>query len=139
MMRTRIQSPLYINEIASVAKHYNIREHTSIDKIFVFKYLDSVIKPLTQVEEITSEKILTVFFNKTYAGFNFDAAKTQQLREICEKIIYNGLCVEEDQVVEYGRKVNDLIIKANIDTATQETLKVANNITINSSLYWSEN
>ncbi len=129
----------YYNEVLAASKKYGISAIFTINKTLIFRYLDSIIKPLAQVEDISEETILSIIFNGTYNDFNFDNAQTIQLRNICEKIIYNDLCVDEDKVVDYGTKVNELIVRSNVANDTKETMKVANNIAINSSLYWGAN
>ncbi len=134
-----INYAVYYNEVLAASKRIGISTKFTINKTLIFRYLDSIIKPLAQVEDISEETVLSIIFNGTYNNFNFDDTKTLQLRNICEKIIYNDLCVDEGQEVEYGTKVNELIVKSNVANDTKETMKVANNIAINSLLYWRAN
>lgn len=129
----------YYNEVLKISKENGISCNVSINKPLVFRYINSIIKPFAQIEKGDEETILSIIFNGTYNDFNFDDSKTLQLRNVCKKIIYNDLSVNEDQVVEYGTKVNELIVKSNVANDTKETMKVANNIAVNSSLYWSSN
>lgn len=101
-----------------------------------FKYFDSVIKSFSHTDKGDIDKFLSIVFNNSYYELNYDSDKTALLQEICEKIIYNGLFVEKDQLAEYGDKVNGLIINSNVDDEIKDYLKIANNVTINSSLYW---
>lgn len=134
-----INYAVYYNEVLAASKRIGISTKFTINKTLIFRYLDSIIKPLAQVEDISEETVLSIIFNGTYNNFNFDDTKTLQLRNICEKIIYNDLCVDEGQEVEYGTKVNELIVNSNVANDTKETMKVANNIAINSLLYWRAN
>lgn len=129
----------YYDEVIMVAKENGITCNSAINKPLVFRYINSIIKPFAQIQEGDEETILSIIFNETYKDFNFDNSKTLQLRNVCEKIIYNDLSINEDQVVEYGTKVNELIVNSNVTPTTKETMKVANNIAVNSSLYWSSN
>ena len=127
----------YYNEVVSVSKKNGIACNAAINKPLIFKYINSIIRPFAQLEEGDEETILSIIFNGTYKEFNFDNSKTLQLRNVCKKIIYKDLSVNEDQVVEYGTKVNELIVNSNVANDTKETMKVANNIAVNSSLNWS--
>lgn len=129
----------YYNEVLKISKENGISCNTTINKPLVFRYINSIIKPFAQIEKGDEETILSIIFNGTYNDFNFDNSKTLQLRNVCKKIIYNDLSVNEDQVVEYGTKVNELIVNSNVANDTKKTMKVANNIAVNSSLYWSSN
>lgn len=129
----------YYNEVLKVSKEKGIQCNAVINIPLVFRYINSIIKPFAQIEKGDEETIISIIFNGTYSDFNFDNSKTLQLRNVCEKIIYNDLSVDEDRVVEYGAKVNDLIVKSDVANDTKEMMKVANNIAINSSLYWSSN
>lgn len=126
----------YYNEVIAVAKKNGISCNVPIDKTLVFSYINSIIKPFAQVEDGNKEAFLSIVFNETYKNFNFDNSKTLQLRNACDKIIYNDLSINEDQVIEYGMKVNELIVNSKVDKNAKETMKVANNIAVNSSLYW---
>ena len=129
----------YYNEVMAVSKEKGISCNAIINKPLVFRYINSIIKPFAQIEEGDEETILSIIFNGTYNAFNFDTSKTLQLRNVCNKIIYNDLSVNENQVIEYGTKVNELIVNSNVANDTKETMKVANNIAVNSSLYWGSN
>lgn len=128
----------YYNVVLAASKRIGISDKFTINKSLIFRYIDSVIKPLAQVEDTSEETILSIIFNGIYNRFNYDNVKTLQLRSICEKIIYNDLCVDEGQEVEYGTKVNELIVRSNVSNDIKETMKIANNIAINSSLYWGD-
>lgn len=129
----------YYNEVLKISKENGISCNAIINKPLVFRYINSIIKPFAQIEKGNEETILSIIFNGTYNDFNYDDSKTLQLRSVCKKIIYNDLSVDEDKVVEYGTKVNELIVESNVTNDTKETMKVANNIAVNSSLYWSSN
>lgn len=129
----------YYNEVMSAARRYGILRNVVINKPLIFRYINSVIRPFAHIEEGDKDTILSIIFGGTYNDFNYDSSKTLQLRNVCEKIIIDGLSVDEDQMVEYGTKVNDLIVNSNVDNDMKDTLKVANNIAVNSSLYWSSN
>lgn len=133
----KIDYESYYNEVIKVSKENGILCNSEIDKPLVFRYIDSIIRPFAQIQAGDEETILSIIFNETYNDFNYDNSKTLQLREVCEKIIYNDLTVNEAQVVEYGSKVNELIEDSNVDLSAKETMKVANNVAVNSSLYWS--
>lgn len=129
----------YYNEVIETSKKNGIICNAAINKPLVFQYINSIIKPFAQVQEGDAETLLSIIFNETYSEFNFDNNKTLQLRNVCKKIIYNDLSVNESQTVEYATKVNELIEESNVAPSTKETMKVANNIAVNSSLYWSSN
>lgn len=129
----------YYNVVIAVAQKNGISCNSTINKPLVFGYLNSIIKPFTQLQEGDEETILSIIFNETYNEFKYDNAKTLELRNIYKNIIYNDLSISEDKVAEYGTKVNDLIEKSQVPLRTKETMKIANNIAVNSSLYWSTN
>jgi hypothetical protein len=93
---------------------------------------------MSNQEAVNADIILSIFFNSAYNGFNFDKTLTVQHQEICEKIIYNCGNIKDSQLVEYGTKVNNLIVNSNLDANTKDNLQIANNIAINSSLRWCE-
>lgn len=126
----------YYKEVLAAAKKYGISGNCTTNAPQIFKYMNSIIKPLAQIKEGSQETYLSIIFNETYNDFNFDDSKTLQLRDACDKIIYNDLCMNCDHIVEYGIKVNDLIVSSNVESGIKEGLKIANNIAINSSLYW---
>ena len=133
----------YYEDVFVSAKKHGIQNDYPINTQFLFQYLESIIKPVAQLnansqEDINSELILSIFFNHNYKGFNYDTAKTIQHREICEKIIYNCSNIMNSQLVEYGTKVNDIIVNSQLDSSTKDNLKIANNIAVNSSLQWCE-
>lgn len=127
----------YYDFIAKIAKAKGIASSNSINKSLVFKYIASIIHPFAKLEEGNVDTIISIVFNDTYEDFKFGKAKTLMLQNVCEKIIYNDLSVNADQVVEYAAKVNDLITTSNVAIDTKVTMQVANNIAVNSSLYWS--
>lgn len=129
----------YYEDVLAIAKQYGIQNDSYVNTKLLFQYLESIIKPMVQIEmsnqeSVNSDLILSTFFNSTYKGFNFDKALTVQHQEICEKIIYNCVNIRDAQLVEYGTKVNNLIVNSNIDANTKDNLKIANSIAINSSL-----
>lgn len=133
----------YYEDVFVAAKKHGIKNDYPINTPLLFQYLESIIKPVAQLdmndqEDINSELILSIFFNNNYKDFNYETAKMIQHREICEKIIYNCANVRDDQLVEYGTKVNDIIVNSQLNPNTKDNLKIANNIAINSSLQWSE-
>lgn len=126
----------FYDDVLIVAKKHGINNVYPINTRLLFQYLESIIKPIALLEvnkqgDINSEQILSVFFNKNYYGFNYDSAKTIQHKEIVEKIIYNCANVTDDQLIEYGTKVNNIIVNSHIDSTTKDNLKIANNIAIN--------
>lgn len=133
----------YYEDVLAIAKQHGILNDSYVNTKLLFQYLESIIKPIVQLEmsnqeAVNTDIILSTFFNSTYNGFNFDKTLTVQHQEICEKIIYNCGNIKDSQLVEYGTKVNNLIVNSNIDANTKDNLKIANNIAINSSLRWCE-
>lgn len=132
----------YYEDVFVVARKYGIQNNHPINTQLLFQYLESIIKPVAQLDvnggdDINSKLLLSIFFNNNYNDFNYDTAKTSLHRDICEKIIYNCANIRDDQLVEYGTKVNDIIVNSHLDANTKDDLKIANNITVNSSLQWS--
>lgn len=133
----------YYEDVLFAAGKYGIQNNYSINTQQLFQYLESIIKPVARIDandgdDINSELLLSIFFNNNYNGFNYDTAQTIQHRDICEKIIYNCANVRDNQLVEYGTKVNDIIVNSHLDANTKDNLKIANNIAVNSSLQWSK-
>ncbi len=129
----------YYKDVLDSARNHGIHCDNPINTKLLFQYVESIIKPLAELEvsnqkEIDSNLILSIFFNERYKGFNYDNAKTIQHKNICDKIIYNCVFVRDNQLVEYGTKVNDLIVGSKIDDDSKNNFKIANNIAINSSL-----
>lgn len=129
----------YYNEVVAVSQKYGIYDTQTHNTSLIFKYIESIIKPFAQIEGGNQETYLSIIFNSTYNELNYDNAKTMQLRSICEKIIYNDLRINEQHTVEYGSKVNELIENSDIDNEAKNDLKIANNIAVNSTLYWNSN
>lgn len=126
-------------DVLEAAKNHGICCNSPFDTQILFKYLESIIKPMARMEAsenpvFDSDKILSIFFNETYQSLNYGETKRAQQREICDKIILNYAKVSDDKLVEYGKKINDLIVNSNLDDTTKYDLKVANNIALNSSL-----
>jgi hypothetical protein len=133
----------YYEDVLAIAQQHGILNDSHINTKLLFQYLESIIKPIVQLEmsnqeAVNADIILSIFFNSAYNGFNFDKTLTVQHQEICEKIIYNCGNIKDSQLVEYGTKVNNLIVNSNLDANTKDNLQIANNIAINSSLRWCE-
>lgn len=127
----------FYKEVLATSKKYGILDSCTFNAPIVFKYINSIIRPLTQVEDIDKDACLSIIFNDTYNEWNYDNTTTTLLRDVCDKIILNDISVNDDCLIEYGTKVNDIIVNSTVPVSTKESLKIANNVAINSSLYWS--
>lgn len=133
------------NEVLLAARKNGIRNNCNINNELLYEYLESIIKPLARLEtgdqtqDINQEIIFSILFNDIFNKFGFSKTKALELRNVCEKIIYNSMSVNEDQLVDYGTEINKLIVNSDVTATTKDNLKIANNIAINSSLYWSGN
>lgn len=123
-------------KVTDLARRHGVYEDFEIDKLQLFGYLESVIKTLASTEEVDQDVFMSTIFNNAYIGFGFDGNRTIQLKNICEKIIYNDLCLEGNTLIEYGAQVNEIIEKSNVSENIKTELKIANNVAVNSSLYW---
>lgn len=129
----------YYDDVLVAAKNHGIRFEYPVNTQLLFQYLESIVKPLAELElsaqtEIKSDLILSIFFNEAYNDFNYDTVTESLQRDICDKIIYNCSNVSDDQLIEYGTKLNEIIVSSSVDVKTKDNLKIANNIVINSSL-----
>lgn len=127
----------YINEVLIVCKKYGIVNDVLIDKSVIYPYIETVVRSLAEVEDGNYNMLMSAIFNEKLNNFNLSNEYTLQLHDICNKIIYNDLCVEDDEIIDYGTKINDLIIDSKISEESKANLQIANNVAVNSSLYWS--
>lgn len=126
----------YFNEVVKESKKYGIESSVKLPETKYFVYIESVIRHLSVMEEGNEEVFLSSIFNENFKQLNIGNSRTQELKTICKKIIYNDLCIEGEKSVEYGTKVNDLIVGSNLSCSEKQELQIANNIAINSSIYW---
>lgn len=123
-------------EVVRLARKHGIQHQISFNNSLAHNYINSIILTFYMTEEGSCETFLSAIFNKEYYQLGVDSSRTTQLRKTCEKIIYSTVNVKAEDLIEYGTKVNQLINDSNVDAATKNELKIANNIVINSSLNW---
>lgn len=129
----------YFNEIVSVSKKYGIPSGRVDDSSDVLKYIDIVIKNLAKEIDIERNDLVSIIFNEAFSDFKYNDTQTKLLHNVIDKIIYDDLCVSYEELISYGTQVNNIIENSNIDNDIKNVMRVANNLSINSSLFWNDN
>lgn len=80
--------------------------------------------------------ILLVLYACSNNDFHFNNYKTTVLRNIFEQIVYNDLCMDVNQLIDYGIEVNNMILTSNVSDDIKNIMRITHSIAVNSSLYW---
>ena len=126
----------YYNEVLAASKKYGISDSIEANNTLVFCYIESIIRPLAQIDEVNIDSIMPILFNETYNDFHFNNYKTTVLRNIFEQIVYNDLCMDVNQLIDYGIEVNNMILTSNVSDDIKNIMRITHSIAVNSSLYW---
>ena len=126
----------YYNEVFVASKKYGISDSIEANNTLVFCYIESIIRPLAQIDEVNIDSIMPILFNETYNDFHFNNYKTTVLRNIFEQIVYNDLCMDVNQLIDYGIEVNNMILTSNVSDDIKNIMRITHSIAVNSSLYW---
>ena len=132
----KIQYQSYFKEIISESKRLGIPVSKVEESTYIYKYIDLFIKNLAKETEISRETLLSIVFNNAFVEFGYSDIQSSQIYNICNKIIYDDLCVNDDQLESYGIQINNLIENSEVDSDLKIVMKIANNIAINSSIFW---
>ncbi len=107
-----------------------------MQKNSIFSFTDNLIKELANSEKPDLLPCFNLLHSNEYLSLNFSNEDIEMLSELCNKIILTINELDHDSSISYGNKIYELVEKSKLPLKLKNEIKIANNVTINSNLYW---
>ncbi len=125
------------SDVSTIMNQYGIStENFTKNKQLAFSSaIENFIKTLDPSDENSIEKSFVAFESERIAlGLSYK--EIHDLKQMCNKITQTVFYLENEETVEYGKKLYNVIEVSNISEKQKQDFKVLDNIIINSKLYW---
>lgn len=129
---------MYSDIVSSLEKNRYRYDGTADKKKAMFAFINNLVKNATDPSTFDLDRTISFLTCRSCLPLKLQKEGIEKLKEICNRVCVTIAQLDTEDAVLYGKELNRIIEESTAALNIKQTLKVANNVSVNSNLYWSD-